>query len=72
MVYADKADYGKTNSWYIYDTNRDWENKWWWIENKKWYTEKGIETKTNKWWTRFCFASIEKLNSIGIIDIRGI
>lgn len=70
MLYADKADYGKTNSWYIYDTDRDWQEKWWWIENKKWYTEKWIETKRNQHWTRFCFASIEKLNSIWILDIR--
>lgn len=67
MLKADQAYYWKKwFAWYIWDTGRDWIDKGWWIENKKWYTERWLESKNNMHWTRFCFASKERLIELWI------
>ncbi len=65
MLQAKHTDFWKSDSWYIWDTEK-WEYGWW-IEDKKWFKERWLEfKKARMWWTPHCYATESYLMSLWI------
>ncbi len=69
MLQAKHTDFWKSDSWYIWDTEKNPELwVWWgWVEDIKWFKQNNLEyKKARMWWTPHCYASEAYLKSIWV------